>query len=95
MERMPIQKLEELLNQRQICQGSRVRITEMSENKVVVRLEGTCAGCPGVRITLEDVIEAAVKELIPSINEVVLDSSCDEEMLALAKRLMGHRQAVN
>ncbi len=90
MDCIPIRKLEELLNRQPLCSGSSIKIVEICDDKIVIKLEGTCTGCPGIRITLGDIIEAAIKEHFPAIKEVILDSSCDEEMLAFVRQLLNH-----
>lgn len=87
-------ELENFLNQ-QLCNGSTVKITEMNDNKVIVRLAGACEGCPGVRITLQNIIEAVIKEKLPAVREVLLDESCDEEMISFARRLLNHNIQAN
>lgn len=37
------------------------------ENMVKVRLQGRCAGCPGSRMTLKNVVERVLREDFPDI----------------------------
>lgn len=41
-----------------------------SDNVVKVRLQGHCAGCPGARMTLSNVVEKLLKESYPEIDRV-------------------------
>ncbi|MCS6799473.1 MAG: NifU family protein [Myxococcota bacterium] len=40
--------------------GGRVEIVEVTEDEIVLALGGACAGCPGVPITREEVLEPAL-----------------------------------
>ena len=44
--------------------GGRIELIEISERRVVVRLSGTCQGCPGQPYTLSHVIEPAFKKAL-------------------------------
>ena len=44
--------------------GGRIELLEASEGRVVVRLSGTCLGCPGQPYTLTKVIEPAFKKAL-------------------------------
>ncbi len=41
-----------------------------SDNVVKVRLQGHCAGCPGARMTLSNVVERILKESYPEVERV-------------------------
>jgi len=41
-----------------------------SDNVVKVRLQGHCAGCPGARMTLSNVVERILKESYPEVDRV-------------------------
>jgi len=41
------------------------------DGTVKVQLQGACAGCPGAAITLRDGVERLLKEVVPSVREVV------------------------
>jgi Fe-S cluster biogenesis protein NfuA len=44
--------------------GGRIELVSVVDKCVVVRLSGTCAGCPGRPYTLSGVIEPAVKRAL-------------------------------
>jgi Fe-S cluster biogenesis protein NfuA len=44
--------------------GGKVELVEVSEKRVVLRLTGTCAGCPGQPFTLSRVIEPVLKRFL-------------------------------
>lgn len=88
MEKSVIQELEEVLTGQLTCSGSSVKIMEMDDKKVILKLLGTCKGCPGAQITVKDTIETVINEQLPEIEEVILDTSCDEELLTFARQLL-------
>ncbi|MBN1846122.1 MAG: NifU family protein [Sedimentisphaerales bacterium] len=51
--------------------GGDCEITGFKGKKVVLRLKGACAGCPGAQMTLKMGIERRLKERIPGFEEVV------------------------
>jgi Fe-S cluster biogenesis protein NfuA len=44
--------------------GGTIELVEVSEQRIVLRLSGTCAGCPGKPYTLTGVIEPAVRRAL-------------------------------
>lgn len=55
--------------------GGRIELLDVEDGEVVVRLSGTCAGCPGRPYTLEHVIVPAVRRVLGETVQVVLDES--------------------
>lgn len=52
--------------------GGDVKLVDVSDEGIVkVKLQGACAGCPMSQMTLKMGIEAAIKEQIPEIKEVI------------------------
>ncbi len=51
--------------------GGDIEFVEYTDDNVVkVRLQGHCAGCPGARMTLSNVVERILKESYPEIDRV-------------------------
>lgn len=44
--------------------GGAIELLEVSRERIVVRLSGTCAGCPGKPYTLSQVIEPALRKAL-------------------------------
>ena len=44
--------------------GGTIDLLEVSRERIVVRLGGTCAGCPGKPYTLSQVIEPALRKAL-------------------------------
>ena len=51
--------------------GGDCEIAGFDGKKVLLRLKGACAGCPGAQMTLKMGIEKHLKERIPEVEEVV------------------------
>lgn len=53
--------------------GGGIEFVEFDEEKgvVKVKLQGACVGCPMSQVTLKMGVEAALKDAIPSITEVI------------------------
>ena len=51
--------------------GGNVELIDVNEEGVVlVKLQGSCSGCPSATITLRQGIERIVKEKVPSVTAV-------------------------
>lgn len=55
---------------------------------VEVKLLGQCKGCLSAKYTIEDVVEAALKEAIPGIEKVILRNEISEELLEVARKFL-------
>lgn len=51
--------------------GGDVRLVEVKDGTVKVRLTGACAGCPMSTMTLRLGIERALKEQVPEVKQVI------------------------
>ena len=54
-----------------ISDGGDVEFIKYENNIVYVKLVGACAGCAMANVTLKDGIEAALKDAMPEIVEVI------------------------
>lgn len=64
-----------------INDGGDLEFVKYEDNIVYVRLLGACANCHMIDITLKDGIEAAIKEEVPEVEEVVNLLSFDMDEL--------------
>lgn len=92
---MTIQQIQSLLDKQSLCIGSVINVRDIEDNKVIVKLSGTCSGCPGAQITVKESIETVITEKFPFIEEVILETSVDDELLAFAKQLLNHGKLVS
>lgn len=51
--------------------GGNIEYIKYENDIVYIRMQGACAGCHMLDITLKDGIEAAIKDAVPSVKEVV------------------------
>ncbi len=51
--------------------GGDVELIDVSNGVVKLRLKGACGGCPMAAMTLQNVIERALKAEIPEVNQVI------------------------
>lgn len=63
-------------------------LVEIKDKTVYIRMNGACGACPSSQITLETVIEAAIKEEMPEIERVSLYQGVSDDMLDFAKKLV-------
>ena len=51
--------------------GGDIEFVELTEDKVVkVRLQGHCAGCPGARMTLSNIVAQILAKEVPGVKGV-------------------------
>jgi Fe-S cluster biogenesis protein NfuA len=53
------------------AEGGDCQVVSVEDGKVKIKLQGACRGCPFAGITLKMRIEAAIKEKVPEVKEVV------------------------
>jgi len=51
--------------------GGDVQFISYENGVVSVQLQGRCGACQGAKMTLKNVVEAAIREVVPEITEVV------------------------
>ena len=65
-----------------------IKLISCNDGIVEVKLKGQCKGCLSAKYTVEDLVEAVLKEAIPSIKKVVLVNSVSEDLLAQARLIL-------
>ncbi len=63
---------------------------DAGSGRLVVKFLGACSGCPAQQQTIEGIVEKELKEALPGISEIVLDTSVDEDLLDFARKLLRH-----
>lgn len=66
----------------------RARLSGYEEGVVWVKMEGACGNCPAAQETIENVVKKELKEAFPSIIDVRLDDSVDDDMLEMACKIL-------
>lgn len=55
---------------------------------VEVKMLGQCSGCPSAKFTVENTVEAALREEIPEIRGVEIVTCISQETLDFAKKIL-------
>ncbi|MCR1899354.1 NifU family protein [Irregularibacter muris] len=66
-----------------------VEITSYEDGILYIRLLGQCNNCPSAKFTVENIIESKLKENIPELKEVILDTDISSELYHFAKEILG------
>ena len=56
--------IDELIRPLVEADGGRIDLVEATSSRIVIRLSGNCAGCPGQPYTLARIIEPAVRRVL-------------------------------
>lgn len=51
--------------------GGNISLVEITENTVIVQLEGACLGCSVNQMTLKNGVEATIKKYAPQIKRII------------------------
>ena len=68
------EKIKEIINKLRpflIGDGGDIEFVKYENNIVYIKMFGACAGCALIDYTLKDGVEAAIKEEVPEVKEVV------------------------
>lgn len=65
-----------------------IELVSFDDGIVEVKLLGQCKGCLSAKYTIEDLVEAALKETIPGIKKVILKNEVSEELLEQARKFL-------
>ena len=68
-----------------------VEVTSIEGDTVHVRLLGQCAGCASAYYTVDELLEKVLREHVPGVEHVVLDTY-DMELYRYARRLLGKQE---
>jgi len=60
-----------------------------AKNNVTLRLLGACSGCSASRLTMEDLVEAVLRDKLPELGLVTLEEKSDsQELLDFARKIL-------
>jgi Fe-S cluster biogenesis protein NfuA len=65
-----------------------IKLVSFDNGIVKVKLLGECKGCISAKYTVEDLVEVALKEALPSIKKVILINEVSEELLDQARKIL-------
>lgn len=67
-----------------------VRLDGYADGVVSVELLGACSGCPSADLSTRGMIEDILRAEVPEVTSVELTQAVDPELLAFARKLLGH-----
>ena len=70
--------------------GGEVRWDGYADGVVSVELLGACSGCPSADLSTRGMIEDILRAEVPEVTSVELTQAVDPELLAFARKLLGH-----
>lgn len=96
MSDLTLERIEQVLDERvrpmlEQHEGD-LRVLSYQDGVLRFRLLGQCANCPSAVVTAEELIAPPIKEALPEIREVVLDSSVSDETWNMAKAILKQRR---
>lgn len=68
-----------------------IELIDVEDGIVKIKLLGACSNCPSAQITVENVIEEALKNHIKKIEKVIVVNQVSEDLIDMAKKLIHHR----
>ncbi len=68
--------------------GGEVRLDGYADGRV--ELLGACSGCPSADLSTRGLIEDILRAEVPEVTSVELTQAVDPELLAFARKLLGH-----
>ena len=67
-----------------------IELVSVKDGIVEVKLLGECSGCLSAKYTVEDLVEAPLKEAIPGIKKVILKNQVSDELLEQARKFLNN-----
>lgn len=67
-----------------------VQLVSVYDGVTRIKLTGQCKNCPSARLTVENIIETALKSNLEDIREVVLINEVSEELMEIARKILRH-----
>jgi len=71
MDRKQVESVMDTIRPALKADGGDVKLVDVEDGKVKVKLTGACAGCPMSQLTLKMGIERELKKHIPELKEVI------------------------
>lgn len=75
--------------------GGDIRILSLSDGVLRFRLLGQCRGCPSAAVTAEELVGKEIREALPEIREIILDTGVSEELIEMAQDILRRRHAAS
>ncbi len=96
MSEVTLEQIEQVLDARvrpMLAQhDGNIQIVSFQDGVLRFRMLGQCGNCPSAVVTAEELVAPPLKEALPGIKEVVLDTSVSDETWAMAKAILKSRR---
>ncbi len=69
--------------------GGSASLTAYEDGVAWVKFHGACASCMSSSQTLELVVKESIMTSVPEVRDVCLDNSVSEELLDMARKILG------
>lgn len=70
-----------------------IQLLEVTGDTIRVRLLGACSNCPSATQTVKELVLETVRQHVPQVQSVVLETGVSSDLLETARALMGRRGA--
>ena len=81
--------IEKNVNTQLALHGGRASLTAYEDGVAWVKFHGACANCMSSSETLELVVKESIMTSVPEVKAVCLDNSVSEELLDMARKILG------
>ena len=65
-----------------------IEVVEVKDGIVKVKLLGQCSGCISAKYTVQDIVEASIKDEVPEIKSVEVIDYINEDTLNMARKIL-------
>ncbi|MFP3156273.1 NifU family protein [Lachnospiraceae bacterium ZAX-1] len=72
--------------------GGDIEVIELQEDTLKVRMKGQCSGCPSASITMEQLVEAKIKEAFSGIKTVAVINGVSDALIEEARAVLQRRR---
>ena len=73
--------------------GGDIRIEELTDGVVRVRLLGQCSGCPSAELTMEQLVRKTLLEALPQLKDAALVTGVSDALIDEARRMLRARHS--
>lgn len=96
MSEMTLEQIEQVLEEsvRPVLaqHDGNIQVLSFEDGVLHFRMLGQCANCPSVSVTAEELVAPRIKEVLPEVKEVILDTSVSDEIWNMAKSILKSRR---
>ncbi len=72
--------------------GGNIKVVSLEHDALSLRMLGQCSGCPSANITMENIVNEALKESFPQLKEVSLVTGVSDQLMQEAREMLRRRK---